>query len=111
MAIIALGGTKDQLQSAYDLAIGSQRSTRPPDEPRVLDMNTPQGFKKYLGSGKYYDDYFAFFQNEIARNGVAKTVNEFLFKGDERAEDMFQRFFSGESHSSRRPVASSLWGL
>lgn len=98
LAIVALGGTEDQLQNAYDLAIGSQRSTRPPDRPRVLDMHTPRGFKKYLGSGKYYDDYFAFFQSEIGRNGVAKTVNEFLFKGDEIAEDMFQRFFSGESH-------------
>ncbi|KAJ5106109.1 hypothetical protein N7456_002784 [Penicillium angulare] len=97
--IVALGGSAAQLQSAYDLAIDSQRPTRPPDVVRVLDMSNPVHFRKYLGRGNYYDDYFAFFQNEISRNGVSNTVNEFLFKGDDRAEDLFQRFFSGFLHS------------
>lgn len=44
----------------------------------------------------YYNDYCAFFQKEIGENGVPKTVNKFLFSGDDRAEDMLCRFFSGE---------------
>jgi hypothetical protein len=52
-------------------------------------------FQTFLGKGKYYDDFFAFFQKEIAEKGVPDTVNEYLFKGDNRAEDMLRRFFSG----------------
>ncbi|KAJ5718953.1 hypothetical protein N7493_007408 [Penicillium malachiteum] len=77
----------------------SQKSTRPADPRRVLDFAQPANFRKYLGKGDYYDDYFAFFQDQISRHGVARTVNDFLFKGDDRAEDMFQRFFSGFLHS------------
>ncbi|KAJ5278584.1 hypothetical protein N7478_003956 [Penicillium angulare] len=99
LAIVVLGGSTAQLQSAYNLAVDSQRPNRPPDAVRVSDMSSPVHFHKYLGKGKYYDDYFAFFQNEISRNGVPNTVNEFLFKGDDRAEDLFQRFFSGFLHS------------
>ncbi|KAJ5630159.1 hypothetical protein N7528_003816 [Penicillium herquei] len=99
LALVALGGTEHQLESAFNLNTDSQKSTRPADPRRVLDFAQPANFRKYLGKGDYYDDYFAFFQNEIARHGVAVTVNEFLFKGDDRAEDMFQRFFSGFLHS------------
>ncbi|KAJ5807952.1 hypothetical protein N7474_009221 [Penicillium riverlandense] len=99
LAIYALGGTPCQLENAYNLATDSQRPTRNPDINRVLDFTDPAKFKKCLGKGKYYDDYFLFFQREIGRNGVPNTVNDFLFKGDERAEDMLRRFFGGFLHS------------
>ncbi|KAJ5636877.1 uncharacterized protein N7484_010190 [Penicillium longicatenatum] len=99
LAILALGGTAEQLSQAYDLAVDSQRSTRPPDARIVSDLADPEKFKLFLGKGKYYDDYFAFFQNEISEMGISSTVTEFLFKGDARAEDMLQRFFSGFLHS------------
>ncbi|KAJ5718844.1 uncharacterized protein N7483_009926 [Penicillium malachiteum] len=99
LALVALGGTEPQLELAYNLNTDSQKSTRPPDPRRVLDFAQPANFRKYLGKGDYYDDYFAFFQDQISRHGLAVTVNEFLFKGHDRAEDMFQRFFSGFLHS------------
>ncbi|KAJ6005221.1 hypothetical protein N7451_003165 [Penicillium sp. IBT 35674x] len=92
-------GTAEQLSQAYSLAVDSQKSTRPPNARVVSDFADPEKFKLFLGQGKYYDDYFAYFQNEISENGVPSTVTEFLFKGDERAEDMLQRFFSGFLHS------------
>ncbi|KAJ5455992.1 uncharacterized protein N7458_004256 [Penicillium daleae] len=77
----------------------SQRPTRRPDTQRVQDFQDPAKFKQYLGQGKYYDDYFAFFQNEISKDGVPNTVNKYLFEGDDRAEEMLRRFFSGFLHS------------
>jgi hypothetical protein len=74
----------------------SQRPTRRPDTQRVQDFQDPAKFKQYLGQGKYYDDYFAFFQNEISKDGVPNTVNKYLFEGDDRAEEMLRRFFSGQ---------------
>ncbi|KAJ5688521.1 hypothetical protein N7462_002913 [Penicillium macrosclerotiorum] len=76
LALFALGGTLRQLEQAYGLAVDSQRRTRPPDVRRVLDFADSTKFKTCLGKGKYYDDYFAFFQNEIRHKGVARTVNE-----------------------------------
>ncbi|KAJ5934084.1 hypothetical protein N7466_003631 [Penicillium verhagenii] len=99
LAILSLGGTERQLSQAYELAVSSQRPTRPPDARRVSDISDPEKFKLFLGKGKYYDDYFAYFQKEISHHGVPRTVHEHLFKGDERAEDMLQRFFSGFLHS------------
>lgn len=96
LALYALGGMPEQLDQAYSLAIDSQRPIRPPDARRVSDLADPFKFRAFLGQGKYYDDYFAFFQNEISAKGLQSTVNEYLFKGDERAEDMLQRFFSGQ---------------
>lgn len=62
----------------------------------MLDFQDPAKFKECLGQGIYYDDYFAFFQNEIGEHGVPNTANKFLFGGNERAEDMLRRFFSGQ---------------
>jgi hypothetical protein len=73
----------------------SQRPTQQPDPQRVSDFQDPAKFRECLGQGKHYDDYFALFQNEIGENGVPNTVNKYLFSGDETAEDMLRRFFSG----------------
>jgi hypothetical protein len=53
-------------------------------------------FKLCLGQGKYYDDYFSFFQHEISIKGVPATVNKYLFTEEPMAEDMLCRFFSGK---------------
>jgi hypothetical protein len=102
LALYALGATATQLENAYNLATDSQKPTREPDARRVQDFADPAKFKLCLGRGKYYDEYFAFFQKEISANGVANTVNEFLFKGDKRAEDMLYRFFSGKIASPEK---------
>lgn len=95
LALYALGATPGQLDQAFNLATGSQRPTRPPDAGRVLDLADPVKFRTFLGKGRYYDDFFAFFQKEISTKGWHATVNEYLFRGDDRAEDMMRRFFSG----------------
>jgi hypothetical protein len=53
-------------------------------------------FKLCLGQGKYYDDYFSFFQHEISIKGVPATVNKYLFTEEPMAEDMLCRFFGGK---------------
>jgi hypothetical protein len=46
---------------------------------------------------RYYTDFLAFFQKEIDKMGWQKVLNEYLFKGDERSEDMLIRMFAGKS--------------
>lgn len=96
LTIYALGATPAQLQARYDENAGYQR---PPVklEPNVVrDMHDPEKFKQCFGKEKYYHDYVVFFQGEIEKKGWEKVLNEYVFKGDERAESMFGRLFAGE---------------
>lgn len=70
----------------------SQRPTRRPDIQRVSDFQDLARFKQCLVQDKYYD-YFVFFP--IDENRVPNTANRFLFSGDEIAEDILGKFFSG----------------
>lgn len=95
LCIYALGATPAQLEKAFRLGMTSQKPMNPPNVEKVHDFSDPAKFKALTGRGKYYSEYYAFFEEEVRRNGVAKTIEEYLFKGDERGEDMFRRFFGG----------------
>lgn len=53
-------------------------------------------FKEYLGKEKHYPNYLAFFQQELDTKGTGDVLKEYVFAGDERAEDMLCRVFGGE---------------
>lgn len=61
-------------------------------------MHNPSKFKTYLGSDKYYHDFLVFFKEEIDQKGWQEVLNEYIFKGDERADDMLVRMFGGILH-------------
>lgn len=50
---------------------------------------------KYLGKGKHYANFLKYFQDEIEKKGWQDVVKEYVFAGDERANDMFGRLFAG----------------
>lgn len=64
----------------------------------VEDMHDPEKFKKYLGSEKYYHDFMVFFEQEMDEKGWQEVLNEYVFKGDDRADDMLVRMFGGILH-------------
>ena len=49
-----------------------------------------------LETNRYYTDFLVFYQNEIEEKGWQAVLNEYLFKGDERSDDMLVRIFAGE---------------
>lgn len=61
-----------------------------------LDLKDPEVFEKCLGKDEHYADFLQFFKNEIAEKGVSRVVKEYLLKGDERANDILGRMFTGE---------------
>ena len=61
----------------------------------MQDLNDYKKFQQYLGNEKYYHDYLVFFGGEIDKKGYEKVINEYLLKGDGRAEDMLCRLFAG----------------
>lgn len=59
-------------------------------------MANPSSFKRFLGKGQYYHEFLVFFKQEMEKKGWENVVNEYVFAGDERAEDMLTRLFAGE---------------
>jgi hypothetical protein len=61
-------------------------------------MSNHEHFKKYLGNEKYYQDFLIFFQQEMDKKGWENVLNEYVFAGDERADDLLTRLYAGRSH-------------
>jgi len=59
-------------------------------------MHDPEKYKTYLGDEKYYRDFLVFFQEEMDKKGWENVLNEYLFKGDEIADDMLVRMYGGQ---------------
>lgn len=61
-------------------------------------MHDVDKFSKFLGKQKHYHDFLVFFQREIEKKGWEAVLNEYVFAGDERADDMLVRLFAGFLH-------------
>jgi hypothetical protein len=96
LTLFALGATPAELKKAYADNASYQRPPGPLEPSIVSDMHDPERFKKYLGKEKYYADFLNFFREELEKKGWEDVLTEYLFKGDERAEDMLVRLFAGK---------------
>lgn len=85
------------MEKAFDLNAVYQLPSHYADSGHAQQLADPVEFKKCLGDSKYFNDYFLFFRKEIETHGIPATVNTFIFGDDERAADMFDRFFGGKS--------------
>jgi len=98
LTIFALGATPEELQRGYNINASYQRPPEPLRESDVKDMHQPERFKTYLGKENHYHDFLVFFQEEIGAKGWQNVLNEYLFAGDERADDMLVRLYAGFLH-------------
>ncbi|KAF2841341.1 hypothetical protein M501DRAFT_544037 [Patellaria atrata CBS 101060] len=98
LTVYALGASPEAIQRHYDNNKSYQRTDLNFEEKVVEDMHDPAKFKKYLGDQKYYYDFLVFFQYEMEAKGWQNVVNEYLFGGDERAEDLLVRLYAGFLH-------------
>jgi len=78
--------------------VSYQRPPVPLKQSVVTDMRDPKRYKTYLGNEKHYRDFLVFFHEEINQKGWQEVLNEYVFKGDERADDMLVRMFGGILH-------------
>ena len=97
LTLYALGATAEQMQKHYDNNKSYQRPPQPLDDKILKDLHDPDKFHEYLADERYYHDYLVFFQEEIDAKGYQNVINEYLFEGDERADDMLVRMYAGKS--------------
>jgi hypothetical protein len=93
--LYALGGPPDLIELQYNQNKSYQRPAQKLEERVVQEMHDPAKFKECLGKEKYYHDFLVYFQKEMEGKGWEQVLNEYLFKGDERADDLLVRTFSG----------------
>ncbi|KAF2090701.1 hypothetical protein K490DRAFT_62024 [Saccharata proteae CBS 121410] len=94
----AIGATPIDIQKQYDANKHYQRPPMPVKESDVKNMHDPSKWKSYLGQEKYYNDFLVYFQDEIDQKGWQNVLNEYVFAGDERADDMLVRLFASFLH-------------
>ena len=63
---------------------------------RNLDLKDPVLFNQCLGNNDSYADFLRLFEDEITEKGVPDVIREYLLKGDDRANDIFCRMYTGE---------------
>lgn len=67
----------------------------PANEGIVKELYIKEHFMRYLGKEEVYAEFMTFFEKEIQEKGVSKVVKDYLFAGDDRAEALFRRLYSG----------------
>lgn len=108
LSMYALGADESILQEAYDNMVPIQRRIPGLDMEVVNSMEDPNKFKQYLGNERHYHNFMVFYQQEIARTSWQNVVDEYLLKGDDRADDMLSRTFAGTYAQNRNNLNCKL---
>ncbi|KAJ5104657.1 hypothetical protein NUU61_002004 [Penicillium alfredii] len=98
LTLYALGATPEHIRAGYNRNKSYQRPVFPTDKSVVSALHEPTKFYEYCGKDEHYPNFLAFFQHEIDAKGVGPVLREYLFAGDERAEDMLSRLWGGLIH-------------
>jgi hypothetical protein len=95
LTIYGTGGGPKALQAAFDIDSQIQTSAIEAHAGVVEKLkNNWAEAGKYLGQAEYYPDFLKFFQDEVEAKGWQQVVLEYVFGGDEHAEDLFKRSWS-----------------
>lgn len=97
LSIYALGGSPEDIRAAYERNQSYQRKAIPVNVEVVEKLNETGYFKEYLGKGKHYPNFLSFFQRQIEEKDVDAVLDEYVFAGNERAENMLCRVWGGAS--------------
>ena len=96
LTLYALGATSDDMSRSYERNATYQRPPPPIDNQMAAELQDPSFFLEKLGqSTKYYPNYLVLFTEGIEANGYEHVCNEYLFKGDKRANIMLARLYAG----------------
>lgn len=96
MALYGTGASAKDLEKGFLENESYQRPMMRDHKDLYEELRHWDKAKSRLGKEQYYPDWLKFYQHEIDRLGWQGALKEYLFKGDERSEDLFARMFFGE---------------
>lgn len=95
LTLYALGASEKEIQRAYQAHRELQRTPGEPNPDVAEHLQDRSRWTRYFGDFDNYVDFLRFFQAEIDRKGVADTIQQHVFGGDEAADGMLKRLFAG----------------
>ncbi|KAI1326874.1 HypA protein [Xylariaceae sp. FL0255] len=107
LSLYGLGASTGDIQKGYDANKTYQRSMYQVHENKIDELHNWEIAKERLGKEENYIDFLVFFQKEIDKIGWQNVLNEYLFKGDERSDDLLTRMFAGLIH----PLIQLMFGV
>ncbi|KAK8135303.1 hypothetical protein PG984_003243 [Apiospora sp. TS-2023a] len=108
LALYGTGASAEDLRKAFAENEGYQRPAREPRQNLAEELRDWDKAQPRLGKEQYYADWLVFFEHEIERlGGWQKALAEYMFKGDERSEDMLVRMYAGFLH----PLIQLMYGV
>ncbi|KAL5002077.1 hypothetical protein BDV10DRAFT_130180 [Aspergillus recurvatus] len=97
---LVLGATPEQLQTAYDDDLPTQRAMPPLDPSIVEKLSDKTHFESQITKIDQYTNFLRFFEGEIDRRGSWKdVVNEYVFSRSPIAEKILPLMYDGAYHS------------
>ena len=91
----ALGATAEVLQKNFAVDNAEQRRPPPLHGNLIRGLQDPKVFISKLNTElSLSSDFIKFFEKEIDEKGCEEVIREYIFKGNERANIMFNRLFS-----------------
>lgn len=94
LSLYGLGAPLDAIERQYSRNASYQLPQAKPKDENVEALSKGS-FSQFLGKGPRYSDFLSFYQREIDAKGWEAVIKEYLFSGEEKAEDLLVRMFAG----------------
>ncbi|KAI0201136.1 HypA protein [Astrocystis sublimbata] len=107
LSLYGVGASPEDIQKGYDDNANYQRSPYKVHPDQVAELKDFSKAKQKLGKEEFYTDFLVFFQSEIDKKGWKDVLDDYLFNGDERSEDLLLRMFEGFMH----PLIQLMYGI
>lgn len=109
LSFYGTGADQHAIQNAWDHNASYQLPAQPShsDVVKELDLSDPDHAQRYLGKGKHYPDFLAYFQREVDAKGWEAVLAERFFAGTEAADDLLVRLYAGFLH----PLIQLMYGM
>ncbi|KAG5956219.1 hypothetical protein E4U57_002776 [Claviceps arundinis] len=98
LTCLALGGSPEDIQRAYDDGLEIQRPMPPLDEALVARLGDDNIMYESLGLISQYRSFLAYFQKHMEEHGWTATVIKYLFSHTKLSEKMLARMYEGAYH-------------
>ncbi|KAJ2896171.1 HypA protein [Zalerion maritima] len=111
LALFSTGASVPSLEQAFRENSAYQLPSSQPNPSIVSTLSSSSATQpptEYLGKGTNYSSLLAYFKSELSRLGsIQKTLEEHVFSGSPRAEDMMLRLHAGVFH----PLIHMMYGI
>ncbi|KAG6016151.1 hypothetical protein E4U54_002208 [Claviceps lovelessii] len=98
LTCLALGGSPEDIQRAFDDGVGIQRPIPPVDADMVARLSDDEVMYEALGTMTQYTSFLVFFQRHAEQHGWRNTIAKYLFSRSRLAEKLLVRMYEGAYH-------------